>query len=281
LEQIGRSELPAMWRYLQSHYAENVLLLNDLRRAGERRHQWMDDLSLSGYRLAETVQAVQGFYRFGRWLPHFAPGADPQMVDVLIDEMLRRRTLGKRLSWILGARRVVDPILQRLGPRAHVSYDELDQMLYVDSAALRPCALAGVRRAQEQDQDAVAALRLAFEAEYFQEPPQQINRAWCHHTAGRYIAGGTYLVERDGQVVSMVAVEAALPQLVQVGAVYTVRPYRNQGLARGVVSAICQEALANAPRVALTVRVDNEPALRVYRDLGFAHLLDYRMTRIG
>jgi hypothetical protein len=35
--------------------------------------------------------------------------------------------------------------------------------------------------------------------------------------------------------VAMVAVEAALPQLTHIGAVYTVGAYRNRGLAKGVV----------------------------------------------
>lgn len=281
LERIGSSKLTAIRRYLERHYAENILLLNDLRKRGSPHGQWTDDLYLSGYRREDTLLAVQGFYRFGRWMPHFVPEGGAEVIEALTEEMQRRRMLGKRLHWLIGARRVVDPLLQQLGPRVQTSYDELDHLLYVDLTSFCPCSVAGVRRARREDQNAIAALRVAFEVEYFGVVERRISKEWCYYTAGRYVEAGTYVAERQRQVVAMVSTEASLPQLIQIGAVYTASAYRNQGLARGVVSAICDAGLQRAPRVALTVKIDNTPALRVYRALGFQYWLDYRMTRFG
>ena len=279
-EWVGMSELGALRAYLEQHDAENILLLSDLRRRGLPRDAWSDDLTLSGFSRDERLVAVQGFYRFGRWMPHFAPDADADCVAPLIDEMTRRRALGKRFNWVMGARRVIDPILTQLGPRAQIGYDELDHLLYVTRRGLVPVENAAVRRATMADQEAVCALRIAFEAEYFDVSPQRISREWCSFTAGRYIRDGVYLAEVDGRAVSMVAAEARLANLAQVGAVYTVAAYRNRGLARGVVSALCGELLDEVSRVTLTVRHDNPPAQHIYRQLGFAYWFDYRMTRL-
>jgi predicted GNAT family acetyltransferase len=79
----------------------------------------------------------------------------------------------------------------------------------------------------------------------------------------------------------MVAVEASIPQLTHIGAVYTHRDFRGRGLAKGVVTAICQQHLRLKERVTLNVRVDNEIANRVYRALGFRVWGDYRMCRLS
>jgi len=279
-ERLGTSELGALRVYLDQHYAENILLLSDLRRRGEPHHVWSDDLMLSGFRRDGEIRAVQGFFRFGRWMPHFAPDADEACLDALMQEMVQRRALGKRVNWVMGARRVIDPILERLGPRVHRGYDELDQLLFATERGLQQVGHDGVRRATMDDRQAVGALRMAFEAEYFGVSQSQISRDWCLHTAGRYIQAGAYLAEIGGRAVSMVAVEARLANLAQVGAVYTAAAFRNRGLARAVVSALCQELLTQVPRVTLTVRYHNQPALQVYRQLGFRYWFDYRMTRL-
>jgi predicted GNAT family acetyltransferase len=79
----------------------------------------------------------------------------------------------------------------------------------------------------------------------------------------------------------MVLVEAAIPELSQIAAVYTIKGYRGRGLAKGVVSSICKDQLLDKPRVTLTVKTDNVPAFRVYRALGFRRWTDYRMSRFA
>ena len=272
VERIGREGLPEIQEYLLSYCHENIQLVNDLRTIGSARDSSADTLSLVGYRHEGAIIAAQGFYRHGRWLPHFVREI---ALSAMIDDMRQRP-----VRWIMGIERVVKPILQRLSDMGFgLVYDERDYLCYVDGKRLCPHETPGVRRATRRDSAAIARLRFSFEVEYFRVPAKRVNRSWCLHMARRYVREGTYLVEREGQVVSMAATEARAPGLAQIGAVYTQKGYRSRGLAKGVVWAICRELLQDCDRVTLTVDVDNAPALKAYAALGFQRWDDYRMSR--
>ncbi|MCD6519499.1 MAG: GNAT family N-acetyltransferase [Anaerolineae bacterium] len=260
-------------RYLRVYYYENIPLLADLPQMGREIGPYADTLSLIGYRRQGELVAVQGFYHYGRWLPHFV---DSAALEPMLDDALRRR-----IRWLMGVRRIVDPFLERLWELGFSSdYDEEDHLCYVEPETLVPYPLPEVRRATPEDIPEIAELRFLFEREYFGTPEPFISKGWCHYVAEHYVQQGAYVVERDGRLVAMVAVEAELPELAHVGAVYTREGYRGRGFAKGVVTAICEELLARKPRVTLTVRVDNEIAYHVYQVLGFRRWTDYRMTRL-
>jgi uncharacterized protein len=124
-------------------------------------------------------------------------------------------------------------------------------------------------------------LRRAFEHEYFGVPVSQVDQDWCLRAARSYIADGAYVIERAGEIVSMAAVEAAIPEMTQIGAVYTMPEWRDQGLGRAAVSALAQESLGHTPEVSLVVGVENAPARRAYTALGFQCNHDYRMTHLS
>jgi ribosomal protein S18 acetylase RimI-like enzyme len=274
LVRVGAEALPEMLQYLNVQAHESIFLLSDLQTGSASSDLAHDPLSIIGYRRADALIAVQGFYRYGRWFPHFT---DPVAIHPMIDDVLTRR-----VRWVMGMRRIVDPLLDRLVPHVlRISYDEQDYLCYVEQASYRPFTLPGVRPAIESDIPNLATLRRDFEHEYFQVPLRLIDMDWCFDLAMRYVSAGAHVAERDGQVVSMVAVEARLATLTQVGAVYTRPAYRGQGLARAVVSALCAQELARVPQVALTVRTDNGPALSAYAELGFRRWDDYRMARLN
>lgn len=274
LQRLGGEHMQEIEEYLRTHAEENILVLSDLMNSGDPDQRWADPLSCIGYRSQDRVIATQAFYRYGRWFPHYV---DESGLDAMMEDMMQRR-----VRWLLGVRRVVDPIVKRLKPVGFsLDYDEKDYLYYTDAEMLRPHPLPGIRRATPRDIKTVARMRSAFESEYFGTPSSRINPSWCIYIAERYVKRGTFVAEREDRIVSMAAVEAAIPGLSQIGAVYTRKGYRNMGLARGVVSALCEEELRRKERVTLTVKVDNEPALKAYADLGFRHLYDYRMCRFG
>lgn len=279
LERVGEESLDEMIRYLQAHELESILLLGERARHATARGATTDPLTLLGYRWEGQLVAVQGFFHYGRWVPHFANEVIPADVHQrsMIEDMVIRR-----VRWIMGVERVVEPLLARLdGRRFRLNYDEHDALCAVDATQLRSHPLAGVRRASPADTEAVAELRRAFESEYFGLPLERVDRAWCVNAAARYVADGAVVVERERRIVAMVAVESLLAQLAHIGAVYTVPRYRGQGLAKGAVAALCQELLRTHPRVTLTVRTDNLPAQRAYAALGFQAVGDYRMARFA
>ena len=271
---VGNEAMGEIVAYLQGHLREAALLLADLTNGRRDDDSLGGPLSVVGMRRAGRIVAVQGFYGDGRWLPHFE---DPAALDPML-AMARRQ----RLRWIMGPQRVVDAILGRLAiVGTRVSYDEQDAIYRLDAETMRPQPAPGVRRATEADIPSVAGLRLRFDAEYFGTPIEAASRPWYLGTAGSYVERGAYLAERDGMAVSMVAVEAKIPALAQIGAVYTMPDYRAQGLARGVITAIARELLVDHPEVSLMVRRDNTPALRAYGALGFAPCGAYRMVRLA
>ncbi|MBC7235573.1 MAG: GNAT family N-acetyltransferase [Chloroflexi bacterium] len=271
---VGDEALTEIRAYLHLHYAENIYLLSELRQRPNSSLPGGDPLSLVGYRRNGTLVAVQGFYHLGRCFPFCE---DEEALESMVYDARRRRP-----HWIMGARRSVDPLLEgMLAEGFHLVYDELDQVCMADLSTLVPCVAEGVRPATEGDIEAIAELRRAFEHEYFGTPLEQIDRGWCLRIARRYLARGVYVAERDGEIVSMAAVEAAIPEVVQVGAVYTVPEHRGQGLARAVVSALCLEQLQQIPQVSLVVRNDNLPAWRAYAALGFHPHHSYRMSQLA
>jgi ribosomal protein S18 acetylase RimI-like enzyme len=86
------------------------------------------------------------------------------------------------------------------------------------------------------------------------------------------VASGVYYgVRRGTRLIAAAGTHVISPmyRIAAVGNVYTHRDYRGQGLAKVVTSAVTAELLRGADDVVLNVRVDNPPALAVYRALGY------------
>ena len=71
------------------------------------------------------------------------------------------------------------------------------------------------------------------------------------------------------RIASLALIYVSLPEVSMVGGVYTVPDMRGRGLATSVTSAATRAALELSEAAALIVRTDNEPALRVYRRIGY------------
>ena len=71
------------------------------------------------------------------------------------------------------------------------------------------------------------------------------------------------------RIASVALIYASLPEVSLVGGVFTVPELRGRGLATSVTSEATRAALERSEVAALIVRGDNEPALRIYRRLGY------------
>lgn len=88
----------------------------------------------------------------------------------------------------------------------------------------------------------------------------------------RHIEEGVYYgVFVDGRLASIAGTHVVAPSqgVAVVGNVFTHPRYRGQGLAAVATSAVTEFLLRSCPLVVLTVEATNEPALRVYRRLGY------------
>jgi predicted GNAT family acetyltransferase len=95
-----------------------------------------------------------------------------------------------------------------------------------------------------------------------------------------YDEGRVWVAESHGRPVAISGFNAALPDVVQVGGVYTPPFGRARGFARvAVAGSLLQARDAGADRAVLFTGVANAPAQRAYRALGFEAIGDWGSVR--
>ena len=91
--------------------------------------------------------------------------------------------------------------------------------------------------------------------------------------------GNMWVLEDQSTPVAMTAFNAALPDTVQVGGVFTPEDQRGRGHARSVVAGSLLDAKQKgATEAILFTEVDNIPAQKAYESLGFEQVGDYGMV---
>ncbi len=90
----------------------------------------------------------------------------------------------------------------------------------------------------------------------------------------QFRAGPYYCVKRDGKMVSVAGVHLVTPQIAQLGNIVTDEVYRNQGLATACTNALATDLASKGRIISLFVRADNEPAIHIYKKLGFQKARD-------
>jgi len=73
----------------------------------------------------------------------------------------------------------------------------------------------------------------------------------------------------DSEIVSTSATCIRLPEVCIVCDVYTRPEFRGRGYAKAVSSAVTRRAVESGAVALLSVEVNNEPALKLYRGLGY------------
>ncbi len=79
-----------------------------------------------------------------------------------------------------------------------------------------------------------------------------------------------YGIYEDGKLVSVAGMYVAIPEVCVIGGVFTHPAHRGKGFAKMTTSAVLEHALRGSGLVTLYVRSDNQPAIRVYEELGFS-----------
>ncbi len=137
--------------------------------------------------------------------------------------------------------------------------ERVDRMLRmaVDARSFRPSAPVRAVRLEASHLDAVIGLYGLASRTYF--TPRRLERELYYgvfEDEALVAAAGTHVRSTEFGVAA-------------VGNVLTRPVYRNRGLARACTSAVTEACLAEHRDVVLNVREDNEPAIAVYRRLGF------------
>jgi GNAT superfamily N-acetyltransferase len=185
----------------------------------------------------------------------------------------RRAALGLLGPWdqIVAARRALG--LER-EPAIKSSREELFALDLHDLRVPAVLREPGVRcrHSREDELSLLAEWRVAFAAESLRDvlelPVALADLRFLHE------GGNAWVLERDGRPVAFSAFNAVLPDIVQIGGVYTPPAERNRGHGRAVVAGSLMEA-RNSGVVRSVLFAEDPAAQQAYRALGFAVSGDY------
>lgn len=191
----------------------------------------------------------------------------------------------RRVDGILG------PWTQALAARAAVGLagtqaqvESKDGLWVLDVATLRvPRSLAGgawrCRHAAERDLPLLARWRAAYHVELLgAKASPELDATARDETLSSARAGALWLLEDGGEIGATTAFNAQLPDVVQIGGVYTPPALRGRGYARAAVAGSLLEAAGRGvARAILFTGDDNVAAQRAYLGLGFELRGDYAL----
>jgi Predicted acetyltransferase len=155
-----------------------------------------------------------------------------------------------------------------------------DEPLYrLDLTALRLDGLApGTLRLPEYEhRDLLIDWYSDFEISVLGTPPDLARETAALRADFAITEDRVKLLIQDGIPVAMTAFNARLPEIVQVGGVYTPPALRNRHAARTAVALHLQEAREDGVRIAVLAAA-NPAAARAYEALGFARIGRYTLA---
>ncbi|HTZ81129.1 MAG TPA: GNAT family N-acetyltransferase [Stellaceae bacterium] len=192
---------------------------------------------------------------------------------------------GRKVAGILGPLAQARAARQALGFAARATTTDSAEVLFrLELDRLRvPEALArgsvAFRQAKGEELGLLAEWRVAYAQETFRHPASpalgRASRAEVERLAGE---GALFVLAVEGRPVSCCSFNARLPEMVQIGNVFTPPSERRRAYARAVVAGALKLARQQGVREAiLFTGEENEPAQRAYRGIGFEAVGDYAL----
>lgn len=211
------------------------------------------------------------------------PGVAAELAVAAVAET---RAIERKLWGLVGPAAQVEAARNALRMRdARTTMDSIEDLfsLSLDAlvvpAALRDGAVRG-RRTREEDLPLVSAWRVEYSVEALgMARGPELDAGSLKDIRRLHDSGATQVLEVGHELVAYTAFNARLPDLVQVGGVYTPSHLRGRGFARCVVAAHLLEARSEGVSGAiLFTDLANEPARKAYLSLGFRVIGDYAIV---
>lgn len=176
-------------------------------------------------------------------------------------------------------RTAIDALGLERTPLLKDTEEDLFALALADLSVPAPLASDALRCrvAVEADFDLLAQWRAQFRAAALNDPVDpRLHATSRSDIAALLPAGSLFILEDDGQPLACCSFNARLPDIVQVGNVWTPPASRGKGYARAVVAGALQiAARQGVARAVLTTGRKNLAAQRAYRSLGFRVHGDY------
>ncbi len=254
--------------FLLWHRDSSMFLRSNARKAGlAYRGQFLGATYVAGFVDGEMVGVIGHAWR-GNLLLQAPSGIDELALACVRESKRAVKGLLGPLDQVRRAREV----LELSTAPASLDTEEALYALELDALVV-PESLSGgalvCRRARAEDQDVVAAWRHAYNVEAVNgEDSERARQEAAEAVAGGIAAGHWWLVLDRRQPVAIAAWNASLPDIVQIGGVYTPPELRNKGYARAAVAGCLLDARAEGVTRA-TLFTANPSAAHAYEAVGF------------
>jgi len=195
-------------------------------------------------------------------------------------EMLRSISVEWHVAGMNGRPEIVALVKAALGlENAEFSLDEAEDLYRLDLSRLTALP-AEIRPPTPKDLPLLCAWVYDYETSIMGALKTAATRTRVAKAARQFLADGrTRLLIEDGKPVAKTAFNAHLPDMVQIGGVYTPPALRNRGYARRVVAAHLAEARAQGVKTAILF-TSGLAAARAYRAIGFERIGLYTLATL-
>ncbi|MBN8294280.1 GNAT family N-acetyltransferase [Rhodobacter sp. NTK016B] len=269
------ADLPAIEDFLSARAESSMFLRSNLREhgLGDTESPRAMDVALT----REAGDAITGVFGLtnGGYATFQAPQADPETWQAVARWIGARRFLG-----LTGAVAQATLARKALGMTDDLLAVGRNEPLYrLDLSRLKDDGLAdgSLRAPVPADLALLEAWYTASEIEALGASPERAAALARSRAARAILEQNARILERDGTPLAMTAFNAHLPDMVQVGGVYTPPDHRNAGAARTAVARHLAEARETGVRQAILFAA-SPAASRAYEAIGFERIGDFAIA---
>lgn len=278
---LSTGDEAALAEFLEPHAASSMFLLANAHAAGlVDRGEPVQGTYVAALEEGRIVGVAAHFWNGMLVLQAPAPGVLETVARAAFSRSRRD------LKGLAGPRLQVDRVLRGLGLEGRRrSLDSREELYSLDLENLRvPEGLASgrlvCRQPEEEELELLGRWRIDFAIESLGLPDGPELQAVSRKEVERLQEERNHWVLVDGgRLVSYSAFNARLPDVVQVGGVWTPRDLRGRGYARAVVAGTLLAARAEGvSRAVLFTGEENRSARAAYEALGFGVVGDYGLV---
>lgn len=283
IKRLGPTEQAELEAFLQPHRASSLFLLSNPRLGGLEDQGQRYQGSYFGAYLEGQLQGVVAHY----WNGNLVLQA-PQCLEALLAYVCHHAP--RALKGVIGPDAQALQAFAFLGLstedfalnskenlyRLELPKLQVPKLLSHPPEGLNVC----VRRFRADEEDLVTRWMAGYAREALNQPESPELWENSRRQAQAEIAvSSDWVLEVNGEPVASSRFNASLPEVVQVGGVWTLPEERGRGYARSVVAASLLEAREHGVSEGILFTAqDNWPAIRAYQSLGFAQIGHYRIS---
>jgi ribosomal protein S18 acetylase RimI-like enzyme len=274
---LTRADQSLLERFLAAHRDSSMFLRANLHRAGiVDQGEPFQAIYAAAFRGEEIIGVAA--HCWNGWLLVQAPDQAAELARACVEWS------GRDVAGISGPGEQVSRARSALGLANAAAVLEGNEWLYaLDLSdlvipAARPDATIVCRAPRPDERDTLRAWRVAYDIETMgaTDSPEHRKRS-AEFLDAQIAEGHAWVAVEGGAPVSLSAINASLPDIVQLGGIYTPPELRGRGYAKLAVAASLVAARERgASRAVLFTR--NPSAVRAYEALGFRRGGDYSLV---